>query len=109
MNLEDLDIDELIDDEKELNEDQQADNFVVDKLETLAGKMFSNGMIKQLKVRLFIIGRLLELGASERTVKNDYAVLYPPPKVLGNGKCFERYKAVRDGLIALATEINRMK
>lgn len=116
MNLEDLDLDELVDeyeedygDEEDIykSEQQQAENFVIERLESIAGKLFSDYQIEKLKLRLYLISRLLELGAKRQNIIVDYGILFPMPK--SSQKCIERHEAVRDELLALAEEINMMK
>lgn len=109
MNILDVDIDDLIDgeDDIDLSDRNEAENEIEKRIESLASGLVSDSMIQQLRLRLYLITRLLSLGVNRRDLIDDYSILYPPPKAIGNNKCLLRYETVRDGLIDLAYDLKR--
>ncbi len=107
MRIEDINIDDLIDGDIDLSDINVAEHEMEKRLESLAAGLVSDSMIKQLRVRLYLVSRLLSLGVGKRDLIDDYEMIWSPPKAIGNGKCLLRYEKIRDGLIELAQDIKR--
>lgn len=113
MRLEDIDIDDLIDDDIEEDDDvdlsdrHEAQHHLEQRLEQLAGKLYSDATIRRLQQRLYLISRLMTLGVNRRDLIDDYTMLYPPPQSKGNNKLLARYETERDGLIDIARDLQQ--